>query len=64
MNKNDVATIRHNEYKSVLLNQKRLRHSMNRIQSKNDRIRTYEINKSSLSCIDDKYISSTMDMAD
>ena len=27
---------------------------MNRIQSKNHRIRTYEINKISLSCFDDK----------
>ena len=31
MNKNVVATIRHNEYKDVLLNKKCLRHSMNRI---------------------------------
>ena len=31
-----------------------LRHSINRIQSKNDRIGTYEINKIYLSCFDDK----------
>ena len=31
MNKNVAATIRHNEYKDVLLNKKCLRHSMNRI---------------------------------
>ena len=34
VNKNVVAVINHNEYKDVLLNQKCLRHSMNRIQSK------------------------------
>ena len=45
MNKNVVATISHNEYKDVLLNNKCLRHSMNRIQSKDHRIGTYEINK-------------------
>ena len=43
VNKNFVATISHNEYKSVLLNKKCLRHLMNRIQSKDDRIKTYEI---------------------
>ena len=38
------------EYKDVLLNNKCLRHSMNRIQSKGHKIGTYEINKISLSC--------------
>ena len=32
VNKNVVATIGHNEYKNVLLNNKCIRHSMNRIQ--------------------------------
>ena len=54
VNKNLVVTISHNEHKFVLLNQKCFRHSMNRIQIKNHRIRTYEINKISLSCFDDK----------
>ena len=54
VNKNVVATINHNEYKNVLLNNKCIRHSMNRIESKDDRIGTYEINKISLSCFDDK----------
>ena len=54
VNKNVVATISHNEYKDVLLNKKCLRHSMNRIQSKDYKIGTYEINKISLSCFDDK----------
>ena len=50
----NVATISHNEYKDVLLNNKCLSYSMNRIQSKDDKIGTYEINKISLSCFDDK----------
>ena len=54
VNKNVAATVSHNEYKDVLLNNKCIRHSMNRIQSKDHRIRTYEINKISLSCFDDK----------
>ena len=37
-----------------MLNNKCIRHSMNRIQSKDHRIGTYEINKISLSCFDDK----------
>ena len=43
-----------NEYTDVLLNKKCLRHLMNRIQSKSHRIGTYEINKISLSCFNDK----------
>ena len=52
--KNVVAKISHNEYKDVLLNNEFIRHSMSRIQSKDYRIGTYEINKISLSCFDDK----------
>ena len=37
-----------NKYKDVLLNNKCLRHSMNRIQKKNSKIETYDINKMSL----------------
>ena len=54
VNKNVVVTIRPNEYKDVLLNNKCIKHSMNRIQSKDHRTRTYEINKISLSRFDDK----------
>ena len=54
VNKNVVATINQNEYKDVLLNNKCLRHSMNRIQSKNHKIGPYEISKISLSCFDNK----------
>ena len=45
VNKNVVATISHNEYKDVLLNNKCRRHSMNRIQSKDHRTGIYEITK-------------------
>ena len=49
-----LIKITHNEYKNVLLNNKCMRHSMNRIQSIDHRIGTYEINKISLSCFGDK----------
>ena len=52
--RNVVATINHNEYKDVLLNKKYMRHSINRLQSKNHRIGTYEVNKISLSYFDEK----------
>ena len=56
---NVAATISHNEYKDDLLNKKYLRHPMKRVQSKNHKIGTYEINKISLSCFYDKtYIQS------
>ena len=54
INKNVVAKLSHSEYKYVLSNKKCFRHPVNRIQSKDHRIRTYEINKISLSCFDDK----------
>ena len=43
--RNASATISHNQYKDVSLNKKRLRHSMNRIQSKDYKIGTYEVRK-------------------
>ena len=54
MNKNVVATINHKKHKDLLLNNKSLRHSMNRIQSKDHRVGTYEVNKISLPYFDDK----------
>ena len=54
VNRNVIETISYNEYKDVLLNKKCLRHSMNRIQSKDHKIVTYEISKISLSYFDDK----------
>ena len=57
--KGAIATINHNEYKDVLFNKKCLKHSMNRIQSKDHKIGTYKINKISLSFFNDKiYIQS------
>ena len=59
VNKNVVTTISHSECKDVLLNKKCLRNSMNRVQSKDYRVGTYEIYKILLSCFDDKiYIQS------
>ena len=62
VNKNVVTTISHNEY--VSLNNKWIRHAMNRIQSKDHRTGTYEIKKFSLPCFDDKIYIKTMDMMD
>ena len=45
MNKNVVATKNHNEYKDILLNNKNISHSINRTQSNDRIIGTYEINK-------------------
>ena len=56
VNKNVVGTITHNEYNYILLKNKCMRHSMNRIHSKDYRIGTYEINKISVLT---KYISKT-----
>ena len=43
-----------NEFKDVLFNKKIIRHKMRRIQSKKHKLRTYQIDKISLSCFDDK----------
>ena len=49
INKNVATTISHDEYRD---NEKCLRHSMNRIKSKDHKIGTYEINKISFFCFD------------
>ena len=49
VNRNVVATISHIKDKDVLLNNKCITHSINRLASEDRRIRTYEINKISLS---------------
>ena len=54
VNKNVAATISHNEYKDILLNNKCIKHLMNGIQRKGYRIGTYGIKKISFSCFDDK----------
>ena len=61
VNRNVVATTC---IEDVLLNNKCLRHSMNRIQSKDHIIETYEIKKISLSCLMTRYILEKMDMMD
>ena len=43
-----------NEFKDVLFNKKITRHKMKRMQAKKHKIGTYEIDKISLSCFDDK----------
>ena len=43
-----------NEFKYTLFNKKVLRHKMRRIQGKKHKLGTYEIDKISLSCVDDK----------
>ena len=43
-----------NEFKDVLFNKKIIKHKMKRIQAKKRKKGTYEINKISLSCFDDK----------
>ena len=43
-----------NEFKDTLLNNKKIRHKMKKIQSKNHKMGTYKISKISLSCFDDK----------
>ena len=43
-----------NEFKDVLFNIKIIRHKMKRIQAQKHKIGTYEIDKISLSCFDDK----------
>ena len=45
MNRNVVPIISHDEYEDVLLSNKCVRHSMNRIQSKDHGRGTYEMNK-------------------
>ena len=43
-----------NEFKNVLFNKKVVRHKMKMIQAKKHKIGTYEIDKISISCFDDK----------
>ena len=51
-------TIKHTDYKNVLLENKQIHHTMKTIRSINHQLGSYDINKVSLSCFDDKrYIS-------
>ena len=46
--------INHQNYKDTLFNRKQMYHNMKTIRSQNHELKTYEINKISLSCFDDK----------
>ena len=47
-----------NKFRDVLFHKKIIRHKMKRIQSKKHKLGTYEIDKITLSCFDDKrYVS-------
>ena len=46
--------ISHENYRDTLLNNKQLHHKMKTIRSQNHELGSYEINKVSLSCFDDK----------
>ena len=46
--------IKHEDYKNVLLNNEQLDHKMKTIRSQRHQLGSYEINKVSLSCFDDK----------
>ena len=47
-------TIEFDKFKDVLFNEKIIRHKMKRFQSKKLKLGTYETDKISLSCFDDK----------
>ena len=46
--------IKHEDYKNVLLNNEQMHHKMKTIRSQKHQLGSYEINKVSLSCFDDK----------
>ena len=46
--------IKHEDYKNVLLNNEQLHHKRKTIRSQKHQLGSYEINKISLSCFDDK----------
>ena len=47
--------IKNKDYKNVLLNNEQLHHKMKTIRSQKHQLGSYEINKVSLSCFDDKH---------
>ena len=46
--------IRHEDYKRILLNEEQMHHKMKTIRSQRHQLGSYEINRVSLSCFDDK----------
>ena len=49
-----TKNIKHEDYKEVLFNNKQMHHTMKTIQSNNHQLGSFELNKISLSCFDDK----------
>ena len=54
MVKNVIQRKEFDKFKDVFFNKKIIRHKMKRIQSKKHKLGTYETDKISLSCFDDK----------
>ena len=54
--KKDVIkkNISHSNYEDILFNNKQILHKMNTIRSDHHRLSSYQLNKISLSCFDDK----------
>ena len=46
--------IRHEDYKNTLINKEQMHHKMKTIRNQRHQLGSYEINKVSLSCFDDK----------
>ena len=49
-----TKNIKHEDYKEVLFNNKQMYHTMKTIRSNNHQLGSFELNKISLSCFDDK----------
>ena len=49
-----IKNIKHIDYKEVLFNNKQMKHTMKTIRSNNHQLESFELNKISLSCFDDK----------
>ena len=49
-----TKNIKHEDYKEVLFNNKQMQHTMKTIRSNNHQLGSFELNKISLSCFDDK----------
>ena len=47
--------IKHEDYKSTLINNKQMHHKMKTVRCQRHQLGSYEINKVSLSCFDDKH---------
>ena len=49
-----TKNINHEDYKEVLFNNKQMHHTIKTIRSNNHQLGSFELNKISLSCFDDK----------